>query len=280
MPDIFYLISRWWKQMLVTGIISVGIVAVIVFLQPRQYLSVATALPANPVKADKGAVFNENIEGLYSNLGSPDDLNPILGTSRLDTIYLAVTDQFNLADHYKITNNAKARRKAAAELKANTEVIKSEYGELKVKVWDTDKNLAPQLANAIMDLLSSTYQALHNRHNQEALKNLQAIRTKIMSEMDSIKLKPGSANTSANSDSYERRINQLSKQLENYDKLYNEYHLMLDNKASVLMLVEKATPSMRPDKPKRLQLMIAAAFAAFVFALLVAVIMERKSEGR
>ena len=44
-----------------------------------------------------------------------------------------------------------ASNKAASLLKKNTKVMKSEYGELKVKVWDTDKNLAPQLANAVMD---------------------------------------------------------------------------------------------------------------------------------
>ena len=43
--------------------------------------------------------------------------------------------------------------------------MRSEYGELKIKVWDTDKNLAPQLANAILDKLNSIHQSLQAANN-------------------------------------------------------------------------------------------------------------------
>ena len=33
---------------------------------------------------------------------SPDDLDMIIGTANLDTVYIAVTEQFNFSDHYKI----------------------------------------------------------------------------------------------------------------------------------------------------------------------------------
>src|SRR5437773_10777388 len=105
MPDIFYLVSKWWKQMLALVLISLVVAGIILFLQPRQYLSVATAVPANSLSADKAKIFNHNIEELYSNIGLPDDLDMILGTGQLDTVYLAVTDQFNLFDHYKISDD-------------------------------------------------------------------------------------------------------------------------------------------------------------------------------
>jgi hypothetical protein len=280
MPDIFYLISRWWKQMLITGVICLGAVALIVFLQPRLYLSVATALPASSVLADKGAIFNENIEGLYSNIGSPEDLNRIIGTAELDTIYLAVAAEFNLEDHYKLSKKNEPRIKAARELKKSSEVIKSEYGELKVKVWDTDKKLAPQLANSIMNKLAVMYQELQNWNNYASVKSLQSGKEKILSEMDSIKSYLARISLPANMpDPYTTRLNVLAEQLAKYEKLLIEYQLMIDNKPAVLMVVENAKPAIRPDKPKRLQLMIAAAFASLLFALLVAVIMQRKSEG-
>src|SRR5438046_1655728 len=145
MPDIFYLMSKWWKQMLAVVVISLVAASVILFLQPRQYLSVTTAVPANALSADKAKIINSKIELLYSNIGTPDDLDMILGTARLDTVYLAVTDQFNLFDHYKISDSKNMRTNAARLLKKYSRVMKSEYGELQVKVWDTDKDLAPQL---------------------------------------------------------------------------------------------------------------------------------------
>jgi len=277
MPDIFYLVGKWWKQMLIGVFICLLAVGLIVFLQPRLFLSVATALPASSVLADKGAIFNENIEGLYSTIGSADDLNRIIGTAELDTVYLAVTDEFNLFDHYKLTKSKNARIKAGKELKENSQVIKSEYGELKVKVWDTDKKLAPQLANSILDKLAIIYQDLQNWNNHASVKSLQSGREKIIREMDSIKILLSSITLLAGApDPYTARLNVLSGQLAKYEKLINEYQLVLDNKPPVLMVVERAKPALRPDKPKRMQIMIVTGFASLLFALLLAVILERK----
>jgi hypothetical protein len=144
MPDIATLVKRWWKQIFFTVLLSLLAVGVITFMKPRQYLSVATAVPASSYTSDKSRIFSENIEALYSALGDPDDLDRVLGTAKLDTVYLAVADQFNLFDHYKVKEKGDAARsKSASLLKKNTVVMKSEYGDLKVKVWDTDKNLAP-----------------------------------------------------------------------------------------------------------------------------------------
>jgi hypothetical protein len=102
MPDPFYLISKWWKYILAVVVVSIVTAAVIVFTKPSKYLSVATAVPANTISSDKARIFNENIELLYPGLGTAEDLDVIVGTGQLDTIYLFVTDQFNLYDHYKM----------------------------------------------------------------------------------------------------------------------------------------------------------------------------------
>jgi hypothetical protein len=105
MPDIFDLIKNWWKQMLAVVIASVLVVGIITFLKPKEYLSVATAVPASSFAADKSTVFSENIQALYSSLGTADDLDLVIGTAGLDTIYLAVAKQLNLRDYYKISEN-------------------------------------------------------------------------------------------------------------------------------------------------------------------------------
>jgi len=259
MPDITDLIKNWWKQMVAVALLSLLAVGIITFLKPRQYLSVATSVPASSVAADKSRIFNENIQALYSALGSPDDLDMILGTASLDTIYLSVTDQFNLFDHYKISNkDSAARTKAATRLKGNTKVMKSEYGELKVKVWDTDKSLAPQLANAIMDKLQSIHQNLQSAGNEATLMGLMSGKQKLQVQLDT---------TAINSS--------LQGQLQQYEKLIGEYQLMVDSKPPALIIVEKAKVSLRPDRPKRLQIMIATAVLSLLFALFAALVMQR-----
>jgi hypothetical protein len=267
MPDIFDLIVRWWKQMFAVILLSLLAVGIITFLKPRQYLSVTTALPASSYASDKGKIFNENILALYSTLGSADDLDRVLGTATLDTVYLFVADQFNLFDHYKI-KGANARTKAALLLKKNTKVIKSAYGELKVKVWDTDKNLAPQLANAILDKLQFIHTDLQSAGNEATLKGLQAGKKKIQFQLDS---------TTGISEPLIERKTVLQGQVRQYEKLISEYQLMVDSKPPVLVVVEKAKPSIRPDRPRRMQIIIATAVLSFLFALLAALVMERKN---
>jgi len=272
MPDIFYLISKWWKQMLVIAGLSLLIVGIIIFLKPDQYLSVATAVPASSFSADKSKIFSENIEALYSELGTPDDLDMILGTAKLDTVYLAVTDQFNLFDHYKVSEKGEAaRHKATKLLMCNSKVMKSEYGELKVKVWDTDKNLAPQLANAILDKLQAIHQDLLSISNKASLNGLQKASAKIKTQLDSIQ---GFAKSGIEIN--DSRSKGLADQLQQYEKLIGEYQLIIDSKPPVLMPVEKARASGWPDRPRRLQIMIAAGILSFLFALLTALVIERR----
>jgi hypothetical protein len=267
MPDIFNLIARWWKRMLAVIILSLLTVGIITFLKPNQYLSVATAVPASSFASDKAKIFNENIQELYSTLGTPDDLDMILGTANLDTVYLFVTDQFNLFDHYKMQEKGDAARpKAAVLLKKNTKVMKSEYGELKVKVWDTDKNLAPQLANAIIDKLQAIHQNLQSAGNESVLNGLK-------SGYDKVKIRRDSINNYLNkalvvgeaSDRLDAERKSLTEQLLQYEKLINEYQLMIDSKPPVLFIVEKAKPTNWADRPRRMQIMIATAVLSFVF---------------
>jgi hypothetical protein len=120
-------------------------------------------------------------------MGTPDDLDMIVGTAQLDTVYLFVAGEFNLYDHYKVEEQGEAAvLKAAGLLKANTKVIKSDFSELKVKVWDTDKKLAPQLANALMEKLNAIHQSVQNETNVAVLNNLKASREKITFEIDSL----------------------------------------------------------------------------------------------
>ncbi|MGH2552975.1 MAG: hypothetical protein ACRDEB_04620 [Chitinophagaceae bacterium] len=271
MPDIVDLIARWWKQMLGVMIVSLVTVGVITFLKPRQYLSVASAVPASSFATDKAKIFNENIQTLYSTIGTPDDLDMILGTANLDTTYLFVTDQFNLFDHFKINEQGNAARtKAAYLLKRNTKVMRSDYGGLKVKVWDTDKNLAPQLANAIVEKLSAIHADLQGYGNQTALNSLIKSKQRIQQQLDSI---------SGNHEVSAERIKNLEAQAMQHEKLINEYQLMVESKPPVLIVVEKAKPSTWPDKPKRIMIMTATVVLSFLFALLTALVLQRRKNS-
>jgi hypothetical protein len=274
MPDIFYLFGKWWKQMFLVIIIAVSIVAAILFTQPSRYLSVTTALPASTLLTDKAKIFNDNIEGLYSSLGDPDDLDRILGTAQLDTVYIAVAMEFNLWDHYKIEKKDRQIYGSAALLKANSKVIRSEFGELKVKVWDTDKNLAPKLANAILWKLNSMHQSVQAASNNKVLNIL-------INEVNSLKHRYFDG-THAELRSQLGMIDTTGKgkfylgRLQQYEQLIMEYELALEMNPNVLVILEEARPSQTPDKPQKLKLLTATLVLSFFFSFLLALFLERR----
>ena len=267
MPDIITLIKNWWKQILVLLILSTGTVAAVVYIKRPEYMSVASAVPASTYASDKARLFNSNIEQLYTALGTPDDLDLVVGTGKLDTVYLAVTAQFNLQDHYKMGEKGEAAiNKAASLLKKNTRVTKSEYGELKVRVWDTDKNLAPQLANAVMKQLQTMHQYLQNAGNESTLLSLVSNKGKLVKEREAA-VDPETKAA-------------LSLRLADYDKLISEYQLVVNTKALALIVIENAKASDWPDRPKHLQWILATAVLAILFSLLLAALLEKRKNNK
>jgi hypothetical protein len=99
MPDLSLIISRWWIAILsFTGVVTT-VAFLILLVQPREYLSMVTALPASSYATDKARIFNNNIEQLYPSIGTADDLDRVVGTAQLDTLYLALVQDKDLVQH-------------------------------------------------------------------------------------------------------------------------------------------------------------------------------------
>lgn len=279
MPDPFYLFSKWWKQILAVLVLSLTIASTIVFMQPVKYLSIATALPAHPGANDKASIFNQQIQQLYGPMGSADELDKIVGTAQLDTIYLAVTDLFNLYDHYKVSDDKEtARFKAARLLKKNTRVQKSAYGELRVKTWDTDKDLAPQLANALMKQLAEIHLHLQGETNQSVLISLLEGKKKLQNQLDTLLNNTTRDSQRGATLANNSRISTINSQLQQYDQLLGEYQLVVDSRPAVLRIVEPARAAAIPDSPKPYLVIGVTAILSLVFAFLLALLLENRKK--
>ena len=278
MPDIFYLVSKWWKHILSIVILSLVTIGILLYLRPSKYLSTATALPASSYAVDKASIFGQNIQSLYAALGTTDDLDVIVGTAQLDTVYLAMAEKFDLADHYEVREQGSAANsKAAFLLKANSKVLKSEFSELKVKVWDANKIFAAEMANAIMEKLQNIHRDLQNSSNITLLVNLQSGKQKLQNQADSITnfLKLADI-TARNTSTYTTRLNAIYAQLGHYEKLIGEYQLMADSKPPVLIIVEKARVANWPDKPRRIPILVATFILSLLFALFLVLLLEKR----
>lgn len=277
MPDLSYLLSRWWKQIVLIVLLSVATVAIVLMLKPTRYLSVATAVPASTYASDKGSVFNSNMQNLYPSLGTPDDLDMVLGTAQLDTVYISVAQQLDLASHYKVEEKGQAAiLKAGHIAKSRTRVLRSEYNNLKVKAWDANKDVAALIANAVMGKLQAIHTDLQSTSNKSVINGLEAGKIKLQASLDTLIHLAHTPGDLSSTDGQASRRLAITDQVQQYEKLINQYQLMVDNKSPALIIIENARPASWPDRPPLVPLFGATLFLSILFALGVAIILERR----
>jgi uncharacterized protein involved in exopolysaccharide biosynthesis len=284
MPDLFLVFSRRWKFILITVLVVTLVAAIFALLSPKKYLAVATALPVNSLTADKGRLFNQNIQELYSDFGTPDELDRLEGTASLDTIFIAAANEFNLASHYSMGLSGEGPFKAARKLKKNSKIDRSGYGELKVKVWDTDRNLSAALANFLMQQLQQIHQHLQNQSNESVLAKIKdeyALKQKEYLECaDSLNNGKDTATirfTSAKKEIIKTKMTALAEQLQQYEKMIGQYQLALSTNAPVLLVVEQARAPLWADKPKVGVTILFSFFAALLVSFLLALLLESRN---
>ena len=283
MPDLLLVFSNRWKLVTAVTLGATVIALIIALLSPKKYLSTATALPVNSVTADKARIFNSNIEALYSDFGLPEELDRLEGTARLDTIYIAASEKFNLGEHYSYGNSNEGIYLAAVKLKRNSKIARSSYGELKVKVWDVDRMLAAEMANFLMQTIQELHQHLQNESNLLLLDKIKAQYAVKQAEYlqigDSMSNETGRSLVAASSGLSKARTNALTQQLQEYEKMIGEYQLAVTANAPVLLMVENARPALWPDEPKVLVITLVVFFAAFIFSVALSSFIERRKRS-
>ncbi len=299
MPDLFLVMARRWSLVLLLTLAGTAAACIASLLSPKLYAGEVTALPTNMVINDKARIFNQNIDGLYPELGSADELDRIEGTARLDTLFTAVASAYHLASHYELdTANGNALDKAALLLRKNSEIKRSAYGELKIKVWDKSAQTAAALANALLQTINAIYERLQTENNRAVLKKLkESYKQKLMElqsfESDEVlpKIKQGEweemmqkfqADSSFKNRSERVTVLHLEgtearKTLESYPKLIDEYELAVNTAPKALLVVEQARPSLQYDRPNTSRNVLLAFAASLLFSFLLAVFVESRN---
>lgn len=262
MPDIIQLLQRRGRSLLGWLIIAWGLTGLMLWVVPTEYKSESTSIASSTVASDPSRLFGNYTQHLYSPLGSPDQLDLLVGSGRLDTTYRPIVRHFDLVGHYQITGDtAKAFAKAVKLLQKNTEVFKSDYGELKVRVWDIDANMAADLANAITAQLDSMHRDLMSRQNQQTRDALERGLKRLQLPNDSI------------DPTKEEFIRQQSL----YRDLIEQYTLLLEQRPPAIQILDHAVPAVTPDKPKWAITLIAVTAVALLSWLIFALWKERRT---
>lgn len=270
--DIIKVIWDWRKKIMLAVFLITAITTVVIFLVPRQYLAEATIVSANPILGDRSNIFRNTFEQQFYYYGGEGDNDRLFEMSRIDTMKKFLIDSFKLEDHYEISKDNPRRRLAAYnELKENSDVIKTEFGHVRIKIWDEDKKFAASMVNAIVSKVNRMSIDMTNQAKKTILQKLEEEQSANEAEVKTLIENP---DPNIPSEVNLAKRTSLLKQIEEKDNLINQFKTSLNDVANLYVL-EYAYPALKIDRPKRLPVIIMAFLASLFFSLLTALLLHR-----
>lgn len=145
----FKFIKRNFKVLAVTFVVSAVVTAGVTLLLPNYYKAQVVLLPSDTNSISKGVLSNmDNVDPM--NFGSSSDCEYVLDIINSGRIVGAACTKFNLAEHYGIkASGRELDEKMGRKLYNNIKVKRTDNLGVKITVWDTDPEMASNLANFI-----------------------------------------------------------------------------------------------------------------------------------
>ncbi len=240
--------------------LTAALVALIIsLLMPEEYLSEASLLPSNSKLMDKQRLFGENIQELYSAYGNSEDLDRLFATMHSSAVINGVSDSLDLVEHFDLTNRKNGKALAQKKLEKNIKMVRSEYGELRLQVWDKSPAMAEQIANGLIGKTQQVFDDMFRLYYERSIGNLHEelkTRNALLKQDSSLDLK--------------------AEQVKIRSRI-SEYQITKLNPPAAFFVMEKPYQSVIADRPKTL-LNVVISFFASLFTIL-AWIAARRNPG-
>ncbi len=271
---VFELIKKRWKQVAVIVLLATLATGGILFLQKPYYRSTAVFTAANPNLGDRSNIYRTEFWEQYFYYGGELDNDRLMALARSEEVCRFMVDSFKLVEHYKLSAAGdKAAYLADYEYKENLRIHKNEFGHVKINVWDTDKKLAAAIANAIVARVNAKSVASFNTMKIEIQQKLQHdfnAQKDTLQQVEQLLQTKNDAFLAARKEGLITRLNETEKLIQQFTTSIND--------VSALFVIEEALPALKKDKPKILAAVLLAAVASFVFALLLFIFIEWRSQ--
>jgi len=184
LDEIITRIRKHGKYLALIIILPTVTALILSLLLPKKYVSQSSILPVNSRLSDKARFSGDEIAELYSAFGTGDDLDRLFATARSNSVMLKIVDSFNLPGYYKLLHKKLFAREAAAkELIAASDIRKTEYGELQIRVWDKDSQMAANICNAMVDRVDKIHKELYYDFYAGSLQKLEQIYNQRLSSL-------------------------------------------------------------------------------------------------
>ncbi|HLO82324.1 MAG TPA: Wzz/FepE/Etk N-terminal domain-containing protein [Chitinophagaceae bacterium] len=249
------IIEKKWSILLFTGIATL-LALVVSLVLPDEYVSQASLLPANSKLMDKQRLYENNIQELYSAYGNAEDLDRLFATMHSGAVIHHVADSLKLVEHYGYSSKKNAKSLAQKKLEKNIKLMRTEYGELRLRVWDEDAAMAEKIANALINRTQDVFDQMFRSFYERSLGALKGELLVRRNHADSVQVAGG-------------RL-----QLAEIEKKIAEYEITGLNPPAAFFVMEQPSLSLIPDRPK-IVLNVLITFLASLFTILAWIAAKR-----
>jgi capsular polysaccharide biosynthesis protein len=271
--------KKKWQVVFLCTLLAGTIAGVAVYLVPQYYEGRVTIVSANPALADKARLFNDHIQNLYSYFGSGDDLDRIQGMADMDTTYKKLVDELALIGYYRPSEKTLSLKRAAAvrKLRRDIHFERTENGQLKISAWTRQPRLSADIANRMTTIVKEMQENIWQANYDASLQKLQHAAGNMEQEYQQL-----SDSLPLLSESKKQltavHLQTLLEQIKQYRKTADEFALAAQAHPEGLYVLEPAVAASKPGKPEKLNIVLAACAAGFVFSTLV--LLFRNAQAR
>jgi len=188
--NLLNLLYKWRFPLVI--ITSVSIVAAIVFSSPffirPKFKSSVIMFPVATNSISKVLISqNSGIKEDILGIGEEEQAEQMLQMLNSNLIRDRIIAKYNLFDHYRISKESKHKyTRLHREYENNVKFRRTEYMAVKITVFDTDPQMAADMANDIASLLDSTRNIMQKERAVKAFQIVNEQYISLENEVDSI----------------------------------------------------------------------------------------------
>lgn len=301
------LLIYMWRKKWILIIVSfiAGVTSIIVSLQiTEKYKSSVVMFPTTGASISK-SLLASNYSGRQSvyGFGEEEQAEQLLQVLKSEQIRSRIIEKYNLMDHYEIDPEAKYPYTQLANMyKDNISFSRTELMSVEITVMDTDPQVAADIANDISNLVDTVYNEMKQeralaafelvkKEYYQAEKDVMALRDTL--EITGQKIS-GALQRSAGSSiahltralasqggSFITLTNQLDHETERLADLrqrFQEARVEVEQELPHKFIVDQAYASEKKAYPKRSVIVMVSTAAAFLFTLILLIIVDSIQE--
>ncbi len=261
----------------VTGIAAAASVVISLWLMPNFYKSSVTFYPSNPTMTDRSVMFGETVSDVQIDyFGGNSDIDRILTLAQTSGTVDYIINRYKLFDHYGYdTASRDGRYKTKVKFLKNYNTRKTVLGAVEISVWDTDKQLAADMANHIALTVDDKNREMLNKERLSIIDKLASRIVEKQQLVDSLSLGLENMAPSPRRLLLASELEYAIEDLNDTRRLHEQYSTSVNLGVSTINITEPAFPAIRKDKPKRSLVCLGYTAGAFLSSLLLVVLLEK-----